>query len=392
MNVIIVGGGMAGATLALAISSLSQGKLSVSLIEAALPEGKHPGFDARAIALAHGTCQYLSKIGVWPAFSDCVTPINHVHVSDRGHAGFVNIAAKDYHIAALGNVIELHEAGTRLFSLLRKAPGVTLYCPAKVESVHREQGSVSVTLDNGDTVTGQLLVAADGSHSAIGKACNIQWQQDDYGQVAIIANVKMAVDPKGQAFERFTEFGPLALLPMSQGRSSLVWCHHQEQADAINAWDDATFIHRLQQAFGWRLGEVVMAGKRHCYPLVLRKALTPVSHRVVLVGNAAQTLHPIAGQGFNLGLRDVMQLAQTVVNAHADNQDIGSYSLLSQYQQIRALDRDKTVTMTDGLVRIFANRCLPLIVGRNLGLMAMEMLPPARDVLARQTLGWVTHQ
>lgn len=135
-----------------------------------------------------------------------------------------------------------------------------------------------------------------------------------------------------------------------------------------------------------------MAGKRHCYPLVLRKALTPVSHRVVLVGNAAQTLHPIAGQGFNLGLRDVMQLAQTVVNAHADNQDIGSYSLLSQYQQIRALDRDKTVTMTDGLVRIFANRCLPLIVGRNLGLMAMEMLPPARDVLARQTLGWVTHQ
>lgn len=392
MNVIIVGGGMAGATLALAISSLSQGKLSVSLIEASLPEGKHPGFDARAIALAHGTCQYLAKIGVWPAFTDCVTPITHVHVSDRGHAGFVNINANDYHIPALGNVIELHEAGTRLFSLLRKAPGVTLHCPAKVEKIHREQDSVTVILDTGETVSGALLVAADGSHSLVGKACNMQWQQDDYGQVAIIANVKTAIDPKGQAFERFTEFGPLALLPMSHGRSSLVWCHHQEHVGTITAWDDATFINKLQTAFGWRLGKIEVAGTRHCYPLALRKALNPVSHRVVLVGNAAQTLHPIAGQGFNLGIRDVMQLAKIVMKAHREQQDIGRYALLSQYQQARAIDREKTVTMTDGLVRVFANRCIPLIVGRNLGLMAMEMLPPVRDVLARQTLGWVVHQ
>ncbi|OAT48429.1 2-octaprenyl-6-methoxyphenyl hydroxylase [Providencia heimbachae] len=392
MNVIIVGGGMAGATLALAISSLSQGRLSVSLVEASLPEGKHPGFDARAIALAHGTCQYLSKIGIWPAFADCVTPITHVHVSDRGHAGFVNIEANDYHIPSLGNVIELHEAGARLFSLLRKAPGVTLYCPAKVENVHRSQEHVTVTLDNGEEISGELLIGADGSHSAIGKACNMQWDEDDYGQVAIIANVKTSIDPKGQAFERFTEFGPLALLPMSQGRSSLVWCHHQEHTETINEWNDETFTQKLQQAFGWRLGKILLAGKRNSYPLVLRKAVNPISHRMVLVGNAAQTLHPIAGQGFNLGIRDVMQLAETVVSAHKSNRDIGEYSLLNQYQQIRAADREKTITMTDGLVRVFANRCLPLIVGRNLGLMAMEMLPPVRDILARQTLGWVAHQ
>ena len=392
MNVIIVGGGMAGATLALAISSLSQGTLAVSLVEAALPEGKHPGFDARAIALAHGTCQYLAKIGIWPAFADCVTPINHVHVSDRGHAGFVNIDAADYHIPALGNVIELHEAGSRLFSLLRKAPGVSVYCPAKVENIHRTQKGVEVTLNNGEHLSGTLLIGADGSHSAIGKACNMEWQQDDYDQVAIIANVKTAIDPKGQAFERFTEFGPLALLPMSQGRSSLVWCHHQAQSDTVKQWDDETFIQKLQQAFGWRLGQIQLAGKRNCYPLVLRKAINPISHRVVLVGNAAQTLHPIAGQGFNLGIRDVIQLANAVVTAHAKLQDIGHYSVLSQYQQSRAIDREKTITMTDSLVRLFANRCLPLIVGRNLGLMAMEMLPPVRDILARQTLGWVADQ
>ncbi|HHR6458094.1 TPA: 2-octaprenyl-6-methoxyphenyl hydroxylase [Providencia alcalifaciens] len=392
MNVIIVGGGMAGATLALAISSLSQGRVSVSLIEASRPEGQHPGFDARAIALSHGTCQYLSSIGVWSAFADCVTPINHVHVSDRGHAGFVNIHAEDHQITELGNVIELHEAGARLFTLLRKAPGVKLYCPAKVEHVERTVDNVTVTLASGEQITGHLLVAADGSRSAIGQACNMQWQQDDYGQVAIIANVKTAIDPAGRAFERFTEFGPLALLPMSEGRSSLVWCHHQEHADAINSWDDETFIRKLQQAFGWRLGEITQAGKRNCYPLVLRKAVNSVSHRVALVGNAAQTLHPIAGQGFNLGIRDVMQLAELVVNAHANQQDIGHYSLLNQYQQSRLADREKTVAMTDDLVRLFANRCFPLIVGRNLGLMAMEMLPPIRDVLARQTLGWVAHK
>ncbi|MGM0936850.1 MAG: 2-octaprenyl-6-methoxyphenyl hydroxylase [Pseudomonadota bacterium] len=392
MNVIIVGGGMAGATLALAISALSQGKLSVSLVEASLPEGEHPGFDARAIALAHGTCQRLAKIDIWEALADCVTPITHVHVSDRGHAGFVNINAQDYHIPELGNVIELHDAGTRLFELLGKAAGVTLYCPAKVETIQRHSDYVEVTLDSGEILTGALLVAADGSHSAVGLACHMQWQQTDYGQVAIIANVKTSIDPQGRAFERFTEFGPLALLPMSQGRSSLVWCHQQEQADTIKMWDDKTFINKLQQAFGWRLGKITQAGTRFCYPLSLRKALNPISHRTVLVGNAAQTLHPIAGQGFNLGIRDVMQLAELVVKAYQKNQDIGAYALLNTYQQARSIDREKTVTMTDGLVRVFANRCLPLVVGRNLGLMAMEMLPSVRDALARQTLGWVAEQ
>nr|WP_314262949.1 2-octaprenyl-6-methoxyphenyl hydroxylase [uncultured Moellerella sp.] len=389
MNVIIVGGGMAGATLALAISALSQGKVPVSLIESRLPNQQHPGFDARSIALAYGTCQRLASIGIWPALADCVTPITHVHVSDRGHAGFVNIDAHEHHITELGNVIELHDAGARLFSLLEKAPGVTLHCPAKVESLNRTQEQVSVTLDSGECIEGTLLIAADGSHSAIGHACNMQWQQDDYQQVAIIANIKTEKNPNGRAFERFTEFGPLALLPMSQGRSSLVWCHNHQDADEIALWDDATFLNKLQMAFGWRLGRIEQVGKRNCYPLVLRKSVRQVSHRVALVGNASQTLHPIAGQGFNLGMRDVMQLAQSVTEAAQRGEDIGAFAVLNQYQQSRHLDRNKTVAMTDGLVRLFANRCIPLVVGRNLGLMAMEMLPPARNLLARQTLGWV---
>lgn len=387
MSVIIVGGGMAGATLALAISSLTQGKMPVALVEAQRPDSRqHPGFDARAIALAHGTCQQLDSIGIWSALADCATAIEHVHVSDSGHSGFVNLRARDYRVPALGQVIELFDAGKRLFALLQKAPGVTLHCPATVIDVVRTAESATVTLDNGQQLSAKLLVAADGSHSALAKACNIQWQQQDYQQIAVIANVTTSELPNGRAFERFTRNGPLALLPMSQGRSSLVWCHAKEDRAQVDSWDDAQFLAQLQRAFGWRLGKMLHAGKRHSYPLQLLTATRHVSHRLALVGNAAQTLHPIAGQGFNLGLRDVMSLAETIVQAGGDP---GDYKVLSQYQQRRQPDQQATIGITDGLIRLFANRYGPLVVGRNLALMSMEQIPAIRDTFARRTLGWV---
>ncbi|WON77940.1 2-octaprenyl-6-methoxyphenyl hydroxylase [Serratia sp. UGAL515B_01] len=390
MSVIIVGGGMAGATLALAISSLTQGKVVVDLVEAAQPnDGTHPGYDGRAIALAHGTCQQLARIGVWPALRDCATAITHVHVSDRGHAGFVNLHAQDYQVEALGQVIELFDAGQRLFALLEKAPGIRLHCPAKVLNVLRTANHADVQLDNGHYLRGQLLVAADGSRSALAQACNIKWQQSDYAHFATIANVTTAQAPQGRAFERFTHHGPLALLPMSHGRSSLVWCHAREDREQIDGWNDQLFLSQLQQAFGWRLGKILKVGKRHSYPLSLLKANQHASHRLALVGNAAQTLHPIAGQGFNLGLRDVMSLAEILAKAAQAGIDLGTYPLLSRYQQRRQQDQQATVGVTDGLIRLFANGYAPLVAGRNLGLMAMEQLPAVRDAFAKRTLGWV---
>lgn len=390
MSVIIVGGGMTGATLALAISQMTKGKLPVHLIEAsALDSAAHPGFDARAIAIAQGTCQQLTRIGIWPAISDCATAITSVHVSDRGHAGFVTLEADDYQISALGQVVELHDVGLRLFALLRKAPGVTLHCPQRVTTFTRSSDNVSVTLDNGTVLDGELLVAADGSRSPLAAQCGITWQQEDYRQVAVIANVTTALPHGGRAFERFTEHGPLAMLPMSDGRCSLVWCHPQEAADEVKSWSDGQFCNELQRAFGWRLGRITHAGARHVYPLALTTASQSVSHRLALVGNASQTLHPIAGQGFNLGLRDVMSLAETLAAAHRAQQDPGCYPVLAQYQQRRVADKAATIGVTDGLVQLFANRWAPLVVGRNLSLMAMEHFTPARDVLAQRTLGWV---
>lgn len=390
MKMIIVGGGMAGATLALAVSALSAGRVQVEVVEAVSPDSrKHPGFDARAIALAYGTCQQLARIGVWSALKACGTPIGRVHVSDQGHAGFVGLEASDYQIPYLGQVIELHQAGSRLFTLLEKAPGVTVHCPAKVVDVERQQHSATITLDNGTRLSGELLVAADGSSSALAQHCNVDWRSEDYGQIAVIANVTTSLPHQGKAFERFTRNGPLAMLPMSEDRCSLVWCHAAEDQAKVDSWSDAEFLHQLQQAFGWRLGAMVKAGKRHSYPLRLTSAQQHISHRLALVGNAAQTLHPIAGQGFNLGLRDVMSLAETIAQAEQQGNDIGSYQILSQYQQRREPDQQATIRVTDGLIHLFANRLAPLVVGRNLGLMAMELVPPLRETLARRTLGWV---
>ncbi|HFV9212103.1 TPA: 2-octaprenyl-6-methoxyphenyl hydroxylase [Enterobacter roggenkampii] len=390
MSVIIVGGGMTGATLALAISHMTQGQLPVHLVEAVAPEASnHPGFDARAIALAQGTCQQLSLIGIWQAIADRATAIGTVHVSDRGHAGFVTLDAQDYRIDALGQVVELHDVGLRLFRLLQDAPGVTLHCPARVASVSRSEASVSVTLENGTVLEGQLLVAADGSRSSLGTQCGVEWRQQPYGQVAVIANVATAADHNGRAFERFTQHGPLAMLPMSDGRCSLVWCHPQDKAEEVKAWSDERFCTELQKAFGWRLGRITHAGKRTVYPLSLTTASQSISHRLALVGNAVQTLHPIAGQGFNLGLRDVMSLAESLAHAWGEQKDCGAYSVLSHYQKRRQADKEATIGVTDGLVHLFANRWAPLVAGRNLGLMAMELFIPARDVLAQRTLGWV---
>ncbi|AHF74985.1 Ubiquinone biosynthesis monooxygenase UbiH/COQ6, 2-octaprenyl-6-methoxyphenol hydroxylase [Candidatus Sodalis pierantonius str. SOPE] len=390
MSVTIIGGGMAGATLALALSHLSRGTLQIDLVEARTPESRdHPGFDARAIALAQGTCRELTTIGVWSALASCATAITRVEVSDKGHLGKVQIATDDYQLPALGYVVELHAAGKRLFDLLRQAPGVRLHCPATLTRLRREREETIITLDNGVELNAQLVVAADGSRSPLAAQCGMRWRQRDYQQIAVIANISTAVPHGGDAFERFTPQGPLALLPMSGARNSLVWClpaaHEQDIAD----WDEGRFCHALQQAFGWRLGRITAAGERQCYPLRLRTAERHIGHRLALVGNAAQTLHPIAGQGFNLGLRDVMTLAETLAQAAAQGEDIGDYVVLSRYQRRRQPDQAGTVGITDGLIHLFANRHLSLVVGRNLGLLAMAHIPSLRDALALKTLGWV---
>ncbi|MGK2946290.1 MAG: 2-octaprenyl-6-methoxyphenyl hydroxylase [Candidatus Malihini olakiniferum] len=390
MTILIVGGGMAGATLALAISALSRGTLPVEVVELHSPlASAHPGFDARAIALSEGTVQQLKRIGIWQAIESEAEPITSIHVSDRGHAGVVNIQACDYRAAALGYVVELHQIGKILFRLLQNAPGVCLHCLSKVVHVERSTADATLQLDDGITLYGKLLVAADGSSSTLAQACGMQWVTEEYTQFAVIANICTQQPHTSKAFERFTPSGPLALLPMRGGRSSLVWCHPLSSQNQVAAWTEVESRTALQRAFGWRLGEITHIGERHTYPLRLVTAARHITHRVALIGNAAQTLHPIAGQGFNLGLRDVMSLAETLTQAAAHQEDTGSYRVLSRYAQRRKPDQQATIALTDGLVRLFANSFTTLEVGRNLGLIIMNTIAPVRNSFARRALGWV---
>ncbi len=390
-DVVIVGGAMAGATLALALDKMNQGSLSIAVIEAIEPSlEQHPGYDSRSIALSNGTVQLLKEIDLWSDINSFSTAINYIHVSDRHHAGLTEITAKELNVESLGAVVELADVGRIYHNKLVNSPHITLFCPVSVAHIERELSVSKITLSTGELISTSLIVAADGAESTTCQFMGLECQNDDFQQVAIIANVTTDIDPQGKAFERFTEHGPIALLPMSQGRSSLVWCVRPEQAQKILNYDDDVFLQHLQRAFGWRLGLLKKTGKRAHYPLWLRQQKQHISHRFAAIGNAAQTLHPIAGQGFNLGIRDVFSLADCITQANKIGNDIGEYAVLSTYQKRRQPDQLQTITMTAGLVSIFANNLFPMVIGRNIGLYAVGTFRAFLKPLLLRAMGRVS--
>ncbi|OIN12459.1 2-octaprenyl-6-methoxyphenyl hydroxylase [Oceanisphaera psychrotolerans] len=390
-DVVINGGGMAGAVLALGLSRLRRADgsaLRIAVIEAVAPDADtHPGFDARSIALAGHSRELLEQLGLWSQLAGLTTPITHIQVSDQGHLGQVNISADDYPVPALGYVVELHPLGQLLYRHLQQSDTIELLCPARIQTLMQQNEHVMLTLNSGRQLTATLLVAADGNRSVVRQQLGLPSRRLDYRQSAIIANVQGAQPHGGRAFERFTREGPIALLPMGEGRCSLVWCASTERAEQLMTMDDDAFLRQLQQEFGYRLGRLQRTGRRHCYPLTLDELERPWHHRVVLIGNAAHLLHPIAGQGFNLGLRDVAALVESVGQALKAEQDIGSYPVLSGYGQARQPDQAAIVGLTTALALLFSNDNPALAVGRNLGLMAMAASGTFKDKLAWRAMG-----
>lgn len=393
VDVTLVGGGMSGAVLALSLAALRKpdgSPLTILLLEASMAkQHTHSGFDARAIALSAGSCEALVRRALWPLFAPHCAPITHIHVSDRGHSGQARLSAAEYGLPALGQVIELAAAGNELQRAMGAVANIRVCCPARVCEIRSDEDKVTLTLESGEQIATRLLVAADGGNSFVRQHFKLAVTRHDFEQSAIIATVKTAQDPKGRAFERFTEGGPLALLPMQEGLSSLVWSVGRHEVEALMALDDGAFLDRLQQAFGWRLGRFSRCGVRHVYPLVLTACDYPLAQRTVLVGNAAHALHPIAGQGFNLGMRDLDLLTGAVARALADGEDIGSFKVLSGYWQQRKQDQAQTVWLTSSLAQLFSNGHDPLVAGRNLVLTLMGRLPCLKAPFAARTLGFV---
>lgn len=404
-DVVIIGGGMAGASLALALRDLP---LSIAVVEN-MPldaTGIQPSFDARAIALAAGSCNILQTMGLWQDMAARgTTAIEHVHVSDHGGFGSTRLHAAEERTAALGHVIEARVMGASLHAALRECTHIDLLCPAEFISLQRETDFVRLELRHQGATRSlrtRLLVAADGGRSAVREQLNVRTWEHDYGQTAVIATVGTDRLHGHVAHERFTDTGPLALLPCDPSgdtdrhwhgrRWSLVWTVRNTELDEILALDDRAFLQALQQRFGHRAGRFEKVSPRHAHPLALRFVNKAASERIVFIGNAAHALHPVAGQGFNLGLRDVAMLAEILAATVSRNEDIGSLQVLGEYARLRRPDYLRTALFTDGLVRLYSNRLLPLQIARNLGLLALDILPFARHTLARQAMGLAGRQ
>ncbi|EJL6387941.1 2-octaprenyl-6-methoxyphenyl hydroxylase [Vibrio parahaemolyticus] len=386
-DVVIAGGAMAGATLALAIEHLSRGALRVAVVEPFKAQSdQHPGFDSRSIALSYGTVNLLRHLELWSAIEPFSTPIEHIHVSDRSHAGMTDITKHDVGVEALGYVVELADVGRVYQELLTHSTAIDLYCPDSAKHITRTQENVTIELASGELLNAKLLVAADGAVSQCCQQIGLELSEHDFDQVAVIANIVTQEPHQGRAFERFTENGPVALLPMSDNRMSLVWCLRPDEAQIVMELSESEFLERLQQDFGWRLGAMQKVGLRASYPLLLRHRKQNISHRFAIVGNAAQTLHPIAGQGFNLGIRDVFTLAEELVK---QGEDVGRYQGLIRFSQRREADRNETIWLTSSLVHVFSNDLLAMQIGRNTALAAMDNLSIFKQPLLRHTLGLV---
>lgn len=393
-DLVIVGGGMVGASLAIALAGRG---LSIALIEAHPPGvDSQPSYDDRAIALAYGTRRIFEAIGVWPALQTMAEPILAIHVSDRGHFGATRLSAAEEGVPALGHVVTARELGGVLLERLHADAALELIAPARVVGfADRGDDGVQVEIER-DGVMGtldcRLLVAADGGSSSIREQLDVPVVRWQYGQSAVVTNITPGRPHHDVAYERFTDTGPVALLPMTGGRCAVVWTVRDEQVPEVLALDDDAFLCAFQQRFGHRLGRFERVGRRAAYPLSLLRARESVRGRVAVIGNAAHTLHPIAGQGFNLGIRDVAALAEVVDDAFAAGSDIGSPEVLARYERWRAAEQRGVALATDGLARLFSNPLGLVRLGRNLGLLAMEFLPAAKHPLARGAMGLLGRQ
>jgi len=388
-DIVIAGGGMIGASLALALAPLG---LRVAVVEA-IPRkaAAQPSFDDRSTALSRSTQRMLEAMDLWPAIVAASTPIRSIHVSDQGRFGFSHIDAEEQGVPALGHVVINRVLGAVLQDALDDLDSVDVICPARIVDIELAPERATAVVEDADgerqTLSCGLLVASDGANSAVRDMMGITVQKSHYGQRAVIGNLLPEIDIDNVAYERFTKQGPLAILPVADGRAGFVWTVSEQDADRVMALDDDAFLAELQREFGYRLGAFSRVGKRASYPLVLSRALRLIATRSVLIGNSAHGLHPVSAQGFNLGMRDVAAIVDCIADFPDWGQESDPATMLEQYASWRQSDQKKLVRFTDSIVKLFGSESRLLRTLRNIGMLGFDLIPGVRSVFAKHTMG-----
>ncbi len=409
-DILIIGGGMVGASLAAAL--IPAGKrlgLSIAVVEAfPLPDEEsleyQPSYDARATALAYGSRLIYEQIGIWEQLREHLCPITDIHISDKGRFGAARLNAADEQVAALGYVVENHWLGRVLLKRLAQedAGHIDFICPAEVSAVQYQDDCMAVTLaSQGDEhqLTAELVVMADGGRSDLREQLGIGYQQQSYQQHAVVTNISPESGHNNVAYERFTDTGPMALLPLEDlpsdpgdqsnvsHRFGLVWTVPDDQLDDVLGLSDAQFIARIHERFGYRAGQFIKVGERFSYPLKLSVADEQVRRGLVVLGNAAHALHPIAGQGYNLALRGVVALAAELIQAREAGVNLGEMVHLARFAEQVRTDQQKTIGFSDKTMKLFSNANPLLALGRSAGLQLLDVCPLAKTVFARSAMG-----
>ncbi|MDQ3228638.1 MAG: 2-octaprenyl-6-methoxyphenyl hydroxylase [Pseudomonadota bacterium] len=387
-DIVIVGGGLVGASLAIALDGLG---LDVAMVEATPPGTLPPVFDERNLSFAAATVNALTALGVMQKLPMPPAPIRRIHVSRSGDFGRVKLDAANYGREAFGQVVVASAFGDALEARLGELRNLTRYRPARFSGVDTAEGDhrtirvEDVSSSRALRIEARLLVAADGTRSPVRDALGIANDEHDYAQTLLIARVRAQRAPDGTAYERFGNDGPTALLPRGDRHFGVIHGVPRSDADSVLASSDAEWLIRLQSAFGWRVGKLLSSGPRSAYPAIRVVASQTTADRVVLIGNAAQTIHPIGAQGFNLGLRDALTLAELI---EARGGDPGDAVLLAAYVERRREDRVRTLAFSDGLARITSNDAPLLRPLRSLGLLAADAVPSAQAMLVGGAMGY----
>ena len=387
-DLVIAGGGMVGSTLACA---LSDADFKIALLESAPLERIRPGeeTDLRVSAVNRASQRIFAAVGAWSGMTAWrVSPFRDMRVWDAGGFGQIHFDSATLGEPLLGWIIENRVIQYALLERVRQLPAVDLLCPAALETAWPEDaGGWRVRLTDGREFTTRLLVGADGAQSKVRELAEIDTRGWSYHQKALVANVRTAEPHQETAWQRFLPTGPLAFLPLHDGRCSIVWSTTPEQADQLLALDEYDFAHMLTEAFERRLGEIVQVGPRGAFPLRLQHARAYVKPGLALIGDAAHVVHPLAGQGVNLGLLDAATLAEVLLDGLAAGHEVGALRVLRRYERWRKSDNLPMLGIMDGFKRLFGNSLPPVRLLRNLGLNLANAAGPLKNAIARRAMG-----